>query len=424
MTVACVTLQIAAVVPARAGEGQDAQQQQSEENRQSDVKPPVFVMDDHPSMRFGKVFRVDFTTKLDGTLREYENIDLEGDAFALGHRRVGVEGRFLNFFGFEVEREIGDDEQPWRDVFAELRQWRALRVRAGRFKLPFGQERLTPITQLDFVYRSLATDALTPARDTGVEASGRLFGRALTYRAGVFQHDGDVSRRGTDAPGDQTYASRITVTPLAWAGPEAFDNFEVGVAMTLGDVPEGLNGLGARTVGGYEALAPLYVAGTRVRLGADASWKQGPVSIRGEFLQARDQRLGQGLGGEDLADVTARGGYVSGTWFIVGDLKSNGTAPRSALFSGGAGAIQLAARIEWLGFISEQSVGQPFRNPRAANILPNDIRSWTVGANWFPVRFVKLQFNLIREHVEDPERRPDPARAWTWSRVFRIQFAL
>jgi hypothetical protein len=43
--------------------------------------------------------------------------------------------------------------------------------------------------------------------------------------------------------------------------------------------------------------------------------------------------------------------------------------------------------------------------------------------NWYPVQFVKLQFNLVREHLEDPERRPDPERAFVFSRLFRVQFA-
>jgi hypothetical protein len=44
--------------------------------------------------------------------------------------------------------------------------------------------------------------------------------------------------------------------------------------------------------------------------------------------------------------------------------------------------------------------------------------------NWFPMRFIKLQGNVIREHVQDPERRPDPARPWGTIGVFRVQFAL
>ena len=48
----------------------------------------------------------------------------------------------------------------------------------------------------------------------------------------------------------------------------------------------------------------------------------------------------------------------------------------------------------------------------------------TLGVNWYPVRFVKVQFNVIREHLQDPERRPDPSRSTITSSVLRLQFAL
>jgi hypothetical protein len=35
-----------------------------------------------------------------------------------------------------------------------------------------------------------------------------------------------------------------------------------------------------------------------------------------------------------------------------------------------------------------------------------------------------VQFNVIREHLQDPERRPDPIRSTITSSVLRLQFAL
>src|SRR4029450_12229956 len=230
----------------------------------------------------------------------------------------------------------------------ELRKGRALRVRGGRFKVPFGRERLTSISDLDFARRSIATEALTPGRDTGIELNGRILARGWNYQAGVFQHDGDVSRGGTDAPGGRTVAARVVSTPFAWASSRALQRVEVGLSAAAGGVPQGLNGLRARTSNDFEAIAPVYVAGTRVRLGADAAFTQGPLSIKGELLAARDERKHQGLRDEDLADVVGRGWSMSAPTFGVGRLKSNGTAPRTPLWGGGIGAIQLGARIESL----------------------------------------------------------------------------
>jgi phosphate-selective porin len=425
MALACVLALLLPAWPAAAGQQSPDPPQQTQADKEAATEPstPWFVMDAGPSFRFGEAVRLDVITLLDADVRESNELDIEGGTFEMGHTRLGVEGRLFDAVGFEIEADLRDDDQHWRDVFVELRQWRAVRIRGGRFKLPFGAERMTSIRELPLIYRSLATEALTPARDTGVEAYGRLLGDVLAYRGGVFAHDGDVSRRGTDAPGSRTFAGGVTLAPFAGTGVKILRDLEIGGATTVGDVPAGLNGLRARTVGGFEAFAPLYVAGRRVRLAADARWARGPVVLNAEFLQVRDERLAQGLSDEDLPDVVARGWYASGAWTILGALRSNGTGPRRGLVQGGFGAIQLAARAESLGFGSSGSTDEAFRNPRAANVFRNDVRAETYGVNWYPVQFVKLQFNLVREHLEDPERRPDPERAYVFSRLFRLQFA-
>jgi phosphate-selective porin len=381
----------------------------------------VFVMDDRPGLRFGDALRLDLTTKVDFELRR--SPDLAIDEAEMERRRIGVDGRVFDFLGFQIEGDVADDEQPWRDVFVEFRQWRALRVRGGRFKIPFGQERLTSISDIDFANRSIASQALTPGRDTGIEVNGRLFGRGLSYNAGVFRHDGDVSRGGTEAPGGRTGAARVVGTPLAWTRARLLQRLELGVGATVGDVPEGLNGLRALSTYGFEGASPVYVYGRRVRVGADAAFTHGPLALRAEFLEARDTRERQGLSDQDLPDVVGRGWYVSASSFVLGGLRGNG-APRRPVLGGGIGAIQLAARFESLSFSSDADGEPPLRNPRAAHIMSNDMRGTTLGVNWYPVRFVKVQFNVIREHLQDPERRPDPTRSSITSSVLRIQFAL
>jgi phosphate-selective porin len=49
---------------------------------------------------------------------------------------------------------------------------------------------------------------------------------------------------------------------------------------------------------------------------------------------------------------------------------------------------------------------------------------WTAGVNWYPVRFVRVQANAIRERFADPVRTPVEGRDTFWSWVVRLQFAL
>jgi phosphate-selective porin OprO and OprP len=409
---------IAVLLIAASASAQSAEEQTPRQTARWD-----FVMDDRPSLRFGDTLRVDLTGMADFEWRDLDGT--AGDRTGFGRRRIGIDGRVLDVFAFEVERDLGDTADPWRDVLVEFRKYRALRVRAGHFKIPFGAERLASVRSLDFARRSVVTETLTPARDTGMEINGRVLGDVLSYMAGVFRHDGtgapdQVHERWT---GGTTAAGRIVVAPFARSRTKLLRRIEAGGGYTRGDIAEGLNSLALETMNGFEAFAPIYVAGTRQRAGLDASLVHRTFSVRGEFLRVWDQRLGQGLAGDDLPDLVADGWHVSGTWTAIGSLKSSG-APTDPLFRGGFGTLQFAGRFETLGFGSDAAWDDAFRNPRAANVLANDFRAWTAGINWHPVRHVKLQLNVVREHLGDAERRPDAGRAWSTNRLFRMQFSL
>jgi phosphate-selective porin len=137
-----------------------------------------------------------------------------------------------------------------------------------------------------------------------------------------------------------------------------------------------------------------------------------------------DDRKGQGLGDEDLPTARARSWYVSGTWLLTGETKTRPVKAGGEFLQGGWGALEVAARYERLMFDSVGGTDEGFRNPRAETILPTGEHALTVGVNWTVNRFVKVQFNGIREHVEDVERNPVPNGAAFWSRIVRLQFVL
>ena len=91
----------------------------------------------------------------------------------MARKRIGVEGVIVGLFGFQVERELEEDD-PWRDVYVNYQQFDAVQVMGGKFKLPFSLEENTSSTNLDFAYRSLAATYLAPGRDIGVMVHGRV----------------------------------------------------------------------------------------------------------------------------------------------------------------------------------------------------------------------------------------------------------
>jgi phosphate-selective porin len=168
----------------------------------------------------------------------------------------------------------------------------------------------------------------------------------------------------------------------------------------------------------------VYVKGHRRRWEADVDWTVGPASLRTEYTYVSDDRLAQGIGDQDLTNGLAHSWYVSGTWVLTGEEKTRPLKALNPLFQGGIGAVEVAARYERIWFDSPTGNDAPFRNPRAETILPAADRALTLGVNWTLNRFVKIQINGIREHVEDAERNPVPNGAAFWSRVLRLQFVL
>ena len=384
-----------------------------------------FVFTTRPSLRFGSMLRIDFRLKLQGDVRTFEPPDAtESDGFEMNRRRIGIQGTFLRHFEYELERELRQ-ANVWRDVFVNFRYFDDFQIRGGKFKVPFSLEQLTGPTDLDFVYRSNVVNNLSPARDVGVSVHGQFGGRVLGYDVGVFEHDGENARFDTNPGGDRTIAGRVTTRPLRLTAIEGTAReLALGFAMTSGNVAEGVNSLRGQTTFRERFVQPVNVNGRRLRLGLEAAWEPGPFSVKTEFIRVTDERLGQGVLEEDLPPLAARGWYVSGTWVVTGESKFGGIVPNRSLFRGGAGALELAGRYERLGFGSSFEGESESTSPRAANFLETSDTAWTMGANWYVNPWIKLQFNIIREWIEDAERSPIPDRQLFWTRVFRLQFVM
>jgi phosphate-selective porin OprO/OprP len=379
-----------------------------------------------PSFQFGDV-RLDIRFKVAHDWRHFDPA-LDADATLWRVLRGGINGEIANHFEFEIEHDLFTDGD-WRDVFLNWRTHRQVEIKGGRFKVPFGREQNTSVTSVDFVERALTSSTIAPGRDWGGMVHGRFFSRGLTYEVGVFDDDGANGRidreqftTGGEVEGlGPSFAARITALPLRPA-LEAFETFRVGFALGGTDVPEGLNSLKGESVHGtVDFFEPVYVKGRRTRMGVELTYTPGPIGLTAEWMQAREERKGQGLGDVDLSDFITTGWYAAATWLVTGEDKEDFDNPRDPLFDGGFGAVEAAVRYDFLGFESAEKVGEPYTNPRAEHILPNSDRIWTIGVNWYVNRWVRATVNGIREAFEDPKRTPIPGTTHFWSGVGRLQ---
>lgn len=394
-----------------------------------DQDPPAsgFRWRNRPSFQFGEL-RIDLRLKVAHEWRAFDP-DVEEADRDWRMRRGGINGEIGNHVEFEIERDLVSDGE-WRDIFVNWGTYRQLEVRGGRFKVPFGREQLISASNIDFAERSLVSTVIPPARDEGVMVHGRFLRRGFTYEVGVFRDDGD---NGAVDPDDQfavdgtvedigpSFVARVTATPLRPLA-QTFASLRVGLAYGTARLPEGLNSLRGETVfGTTDFFDRVYVKGRRTRVGVQAEYTPGPVSLAAEWMQAREQRKNQGLGDEDLSDVVTAGWYAAATWLVTGEDKADFNDPARPLFRGGFGSVELVGRYERLRFDSAEKIGPAFRNPRAEHILGNQDAVWTLGANWFLNRWLRVTVNAIRERIEDEPRTPLPGTSTFWSGVGRAQ---
>jgi phosphate-selective porin OprO and OprP len=400
----------------------------AQSNEQGEPERGGIYWRNRPSIQIGEHIRLDLRLKLQFDWRDFDP-EIGEDTYDFRARRWGLNGEIADHVEFQIERDFNANGR-WRDVFVNWRTFRQAEVTAGRFKVPFGREQLVGITDVDFAFRTLVSTTIPPARDKGVMGHGRFFRRGLTYQVGVFDGDGDNGRleeaqfqRVNEPPQGlgHSFAARVTGTPLRALG-DAFDTLRIGGAYGTVHVPEGLNSLrGTTEWGTKDFFEPVYVKGRRHRYGAEFVYTPGPVGLVAEWMQAREQRLGQGLGDIDLSDVITTGWYASATWLVTGEDKENFDHPRRPIFTEGIGAIELGARYEELGFESAEKIGEAFSNPRAENILQNSAAIWTLGINWFPSRWTRVVLNAMHESLEDPGRVLQTGITGYWSGVFRLQ---
>jgi phosphate-selective porin len=187
----------------------------------------------------------------------------------------------------------------------------------------------------------------------------------------------------------------------------------IGIAFTESRLLEGFHGLsGHFDDDGLLSSEDFYVNGRRRRLGIEGRWRTGRLTLKGEFLRQADSRAGESVSNTDLSDLVVDGGYVSGLWRVVG-------SPRRA-----RRAVDVAVRIESLGFHSADESDAPSLSPRAENIAPIRQRALTFGANWLVTRWVKVQFNATRKSfVDEAGIRPEIPEA-RWRSLLRFQLSM
>ena len=301
-------------------------------------KKPVYVVPAGPEYKLalGGYIQMNFE---DGAVSAFEGRFPDGpnqvkDRFRLRRARINLIGDFAENFDFKVEGDFeqgdglsgGRDGFSATDIFINWHQFPGANVKVGQWKAPFGLEQLTSATQLLTIERSLATGAITPQRQIGVQIWGKPFAslwpeqkNLLTYYAGIF--NGTGRNTITNDNNNFMYVGRLELLP--WQGEllGQKSSLKLGADILHSRDEAGVNisqSLNLK-VNADGSLTPfvLPAAAERTAWSLDAWWNIGRFDLIAEYLSEKvDGRTVAGVA-PTFANFNPNGWYVEGGYYVL-----------------------------------------------------------------------------------------------------------
>jgi phosphate-selective porin OprO/OprP len=340
------------------------------------------------------------------------------DSFVFRRVRPDLRGTVAKYFDFRILPDFAGGTLVLQDAYVEAKYWREASLRAGKYKTPYGIERLQSATAIPFVERSIA-DNLVPNRDLGVALFGEFLLGALTYEVGMFNGVVDGGSGDLNFDDNFDFAGRIFAYPLKNTTIEAARGLGIGVAATYGrensttgspNLPQyRTSGRGnpffryVNTAATATAPANISVSdGIHYRYSPQANFYWGPLGLYTEF-NTSGQNVENGAV-EDL--IINRAWQVGATWVITGENASyKGVVPNENFnpFSRTWGAFEVATRYAQL-HVDDDAFDKGFADPRRA---AKKAQQFTVGLNWYLNYNIKLVLDYDRTWYEDGEGAGD-----------------
>jgi len=306
------------------------------------------------------------------------------DQFAFRTLRLDLRGTVYDHFDFRLLPDFAGSKLVVQDAYVDIHYSDVVKVRFGKFKVPFGLERLQNETSTTFTERGLPNN-LVPNRDLGVQVFGEIAGGTLAYQLGMFNGVADGGSSDGDATDDKEGAARVFVRPVKHLG--------VGGAVTFGDKAANLaqadtpvwKTAGQNTIFQYRVgttLADTVVAdGRHWRATAQGYYYAGPLGLLAEYVRAVQHVVLNGT----HDNVAADSWQAIAQYVITGDDATyNSVTPRHPFDpkTGAVGAFDVTARVGEL----RQTDGEVFA--LFADPTKSVRRAWSsgLGVDWFANR--------------------------------------
>jgi phosphate-selective porin OprO/OprP len=332
------------------------------------------------------------------------------DQFLIRHARAVLLGAVQRNFAFLIQGEFAGARAQVQDAVLELRLARWARLRAGKFRVPLGLERLQSAADTAFTELALPSSNLAPNRSVGIGFFGDLAAVA-SYQVTVM----DVAPDGTTVEGDvgdgKELAARLFLHPFRSSGIAVLAGLGVGAAASHAVVngsptatmlpvsykTDGQNDFFTYVVatdkatGKVDPANTVHADGIHRRWSAQGNYLLGPLALQAEYIRSV-QRVTRGalaLTAQNRAWQATAGVVLTGE-----NASFTGVVPRRDLdtAAGGWGAVELVARYAELK-VDADLFAAGFADPTLSS---REARAWGAGASWYLNRQVRLYADFVR----------------------------
>lgn len=329
-------------------------------------------------LRLGTNFQIDgrYTPEAEGSR-----------AWRLRRLRPVVSGAVGSTIQFRFMPDFAGERVDVFDAYVDLGGPSA-RLLAGKFKTPFGLERLQNATNLVFLERGLS-DSLVPNRDTGVQIHGEPLGPRLRYAVALLNGAPSGGSAAAETDRHKDLAAHLFVHP--WLGQHG--RLGLGVAGTIG---ERRGSAAATQLSSYRDSAQnpyfqyardVWLQGTLRRGTIHGYLYLHRLGLLAEVVQIEEHVAGATL---QPTRLVHRGWQLQATLLLTDDeARFDGVIPGRPRSSGGPGAIALSGRMDGVTMASEAFAGA------AAEGASRRLRGYTYGLTWVPDGHFRIQL----EHV-------------------------
>ncbi|MBP9855574.1 MAG: porin [Candidatus Omnitrophica bacterium] len=328
------------------------------------------------------------TTSLSGT-----------DTFLVRRARIILDGTAARDFDFYLAPDFGSGTNQLVDGYLEYKYFPKAKLRAGKFKVPLGLERLQSDTVANFIELG-PTNNLTPNRDVGVQLSGDLLKETVNYAFGLFNGVADAGSSDGDTNNDKDFVARVFAHPFKNFDTRSLKGLGVGIAGSYGH-KEGSTLPTYRSAGQmsiFNYSSTVSADGAHVRLSPQAYYYYNSLGLLAEYVSS-EQKVIRSSGGIIRDSFKNKAWQVSGIYVLTGeDASYKGVIPKNPFdFKEKTwGAWGITGRYGQLD-IDDSTFDNGFSS---LSTSVSEADSWGLGLTWFLNRTLRTSLNFERTEFD------------------------